>query len=1271
MISRLHQNEKVNPIREHINISFKVGKKEGFLAQILQYLRDNNFNVAKSRALVFVKSRKKTEEFSEAFNQIVEDEIMKSGFFHAGMDAEDRKVTGTEFEEGTRAILFATKAFGMGMDIPNIHFLFHIQPSTTFEDFLQEVGRAGRNKSSYQDAGFNLDNPIKSICYFEKEDFAKTRDLMLKSEMSWGDVVRIGEIIKEYYCKFRPYEPNTEDPLPIPLNLLDTNPHYAAFDNTSTLFRLGLYWLEKLERYETTYYVPSFLEFSNSIYDEPNFSTAKIIDAQQRALIELILKTRQQGFQDEAATLVDIKALYQLLDKKNLTEAFKLIIKAQTNGIVFLNQKVKIEFTKMRMEEIDNYQPNNWNPPTLPLIEAIFNFVQNLLIGIPLYERKNYNQDSLNEIAKETVHDYFVPEHYTWVAKRAKSEREKDEKTNEYIKKQIEGFKKKRIKHAFWLINIIPKIKCESIIDDTSNEVINIIYNNTKEDKWLAWLNIFKENIYRFLNYLKSYIHENGTVLNVVQSLIDSEISVRQLSYFDSLLIFLKKLGYLHMNGGLIPMSLELYLTDITPVGEGENDDTVLSEFKEVASLRKLRLATLEAFAHITDEIAQSNFIETYFKCGDSSQVINLLEQHINEDNANLISEFREEALNKAEKGLSPEQRAVYGSPINQNTLVTAGPGSGKTHTLTLRVARLIQKEKINPENILVLAYNRAVVIELKERLSKLFAKLGYKSVTRSLKVFTFHGLVKYCLRDKLEDVALANWETTFLDEFEHNSGLIKQRIGTIFHVFVDEFQDITTNRLNILQSIVLPEITHLTVIGDPNQSIYGFERVNNDEARSPLPYYEQFQEVFQAKKLRLTNNYRSYAGIIQKAEDLLTFQEDNFNLGQLNCVRVIPENAENYVFENNTNDVGINEWRDKLTELTNKGFKEIALMTRTNEEIYRLYDRIRGLNINEYEIRIQGESGDFLRSREVGEFIDKLTPLSHKIIPGKFSDRLQERKIEIFHQFPHWDRFYLNALHAIFFEFFKIKETDSTYGDLLNFLEEFAKKDDGQLFQIYQLNKDSLALPERKEIILTTMHRVKGLEFDSVIVMPSFHKLSNDSDELDEEIRLRYVAYTRARDYLTIYNGDREAALINRVAYEFPNPQRLGYQIKTGIEKFVFNHLAKEYIQSLLINQVKIGDPVILQKDKYGNWGVKINNYYCGRLSNSNLIKRNELQTVPTNVSTITGYYITSLIRYTAEESRIYDTEHRTNYTDNWDDYLIERGWILIPDFAGFGKKN
>ena len=50
-----------------------------------------------------------------------------------------------EFREGTKQLIVATKAFGMGVDISDIDRVYHVAPSSTFVDYIQEIGRAARD----------------------------------------------------------------------------------------------------------------------------------------------------------------------------------------------------------------------------------------------------------------------------------------------------------------------------------------------------------------------------------------------------------------------------------------------------------------------------------------------------------------------------------------------------------------------------------------------------------------------------------------------------------------------------------------------------------------------------------------------------------------------------------------------------------------------------------------------------------------------------------------------------------------------------------------------------------------------------------------------------------------------------------------------------------------------------------------------------------------------------------------------------------------------
>lgn len=73
--------------------------------------------------------------------------------------------------------------------------------------------------------------------------------------------------------------------------------------------------------------------------------------------------------------------------------------------------------------------------------------------------------------------------------------------------------------------------------------------------------------------------------------------------------------------------------------------------------------------------------------------------------------------------------------------LVLAGPGSGKTAVITGRVKYLIEAEKVNPENILVITFTKAAAIEMKERFTLLMGE------DRGVRFSTFHSVFFLILR--------------------------------------------------------------------------------------------------------------------------------------------------------------------------------------------------------------------------------------------------------------------------------------------------------------------------------------------------------------------------------------------------------------------------------------------------------------------------------------------------------------------------------------------
>lgn len=65
--------------------------------------------------------------------------------YYGKKDKEQKAAIVQEFKEGTKKLIVATKAFGMGVDISDIDRVYHVAPSSTFVDYIQEIGRAARD----------------------------------------------------------------------------------------------------------------------------------------------------------------------------------------------------------------------------------------------------------------------------------------------------------------------------------------------------------------------------------------------------------------------------------------------------------------------------------------------------------------------------------------------------------------------------------------------------------------------------------------------------------------------------------------------------------------------------------------------------------------------------------------------------------------------------------------------------------------------------------------------------------------------------------------------------------------------------------------------------------------------------------------------------------------------------------------------------------------------------------------------------------------------
>ena len=82
---------------------------------------------------------------------------------------------------------------------------------------------------------------------------------------------------------------------------------------------------------------------------------------------------------------------------------------------------------------------------------------------------------------------------------------------------------------------------------------------------------------------------------------------------------------------------------------------------------------------------------------------------------------------------------------VYQPTLVIAGPGTGKTELLAVRIGKIVEKTGDKPSNILCLTYSRAGVKAMKDRLAK---KYGLE-FSEQVHIHTFHSFCAQVIKDK------------------------------------------------------------------------------------------------------------------------------------------------------------------------------------------------------------------------------------------------------------------------------------------------------------------------------------------------------------------------------------------------------------------------------------------------------------------------------------------------------------------------------------------
>ncbi|MFD5741698.1 UvrD-helicase domain-containing protein [Streptomyces massasporeus] len=451
---------------------------------------------------------------------------------------------------------------------------------------------------------------------------------------------------------------------------------------------------------------------------------------------------------------------------------------------------------------------------------------------------------------------------------------------------------------------------------------------------------------------------------------------------------------------------------------------------------------------------------------------------------------------------LTEEQRAVVEQPWDARVLVTAGAGAGKTHTLVRRLDALCGNEDfgeaLDASEILVLTFSRAAARELRERIT------WHGDRARRVRAQTFDAWAFGVLQQAYPD---KDWSAaSFLERIEAAARAVEK--GALeagdaappAHVVIDEVQDLLGDRRDLVETLLdrYQESCGFTVVGDAAQSVYGFQIADlTERADETGRFFDWLRASYpdDLVELRLTRNFRAAtpeARIAlahgQRLQDVTDADEAASLYEEMRELLLDPANGMGPLTDPFTLD-GLRDFPDTC-----------AILTRDNRQALVVSELL-------HEHGVQHRLRHSLEDRPIPYWVAELLRRTE-------SATLPE------------DRF-RSLLTNILVPYELNPET------VWAVLRRAARGPGRGVLDLNRLRRmvadnrfpDELADPETARIVISTVHRAKGLEFDRVIVLapPSTAELRQQyKEELDlpGEARALYVALTRARQDL--YHADR-----------------------------------------------------------------------------------------------------------------------------------------------------
>lgn len=208
-------------------------------------------------------------------------------------------------------------------------------------------------------------------------------------------------------------------------------------------------------------------------------------------------------------------------------------------------------------------------------------------------------------------------------------------------------------------------------------------------------------------------------------------------------------------------------------------------------------------------------------------------------------------------KKLNPEQKEAVDT-IEGPVMVVAGPGTGKTQILTLRIANILLKTQINPENILALTFSDSAARQMRARLTEIIGTPAYR-----VTITTFHSFANSIIQgypEEFEDLLSAQ-SITEVEQIEVIEKILAENEFTLIKPFGDPLYYIKK---------ILDAINDLKKEGiDPQKFKKSLEESKTDWENIPDLYHEKGRY-----KGEMKGKYADQKRDIEKNQELLLAYE-------------------------------------------------------------------------------------------------------------------------------------------------------------------------------------------------------------------------------------------------------------------------------------------------------------------------------------------------------------------------------------------------------------